>query len=50
MVTRAWKVYGLNEHRQKVSFQKSCQYDLSNEKYVNTCFIWKKGIGDKYGN
>lgn len=32
MVTRAWKVYGLNEHRQKVSFQKSCQYDFSNEK------------------
>lgn len=28
-VTRAWKVYGAEGHRQRESFGKSCKYDFS---------------------
>lgn len=28
-VTRAWKVYGVDGHRQRESFNKSCKYDFS---------------------
>ena len=31
MVTRAWKVYGTEGHRQRESFFPSYQYDFSNE-------------------
>lgn len=29
MVTKAWKVYGANGHRQRESFSKSYKYDFS---------------------
>lgn len=31
MVTRTWKVYGTEGHRQRESFFPSYQYDFSNE-------------------
>ena len=31
MVTRTWKVYGAEGHRQKESFNESYRYDFSNE-------------------
>lgn len=30
MVTRSWKVYGMDGHRQKISFGPSVRYDWSN--------------------
>lgn len=30
MVTRAWKVFGIEGHRQRESFRKSYKYDWSN--------------------
>lgn len=33
MITRSWKVYGKEGHRQKESFSKSYRYDFSDEKY-----------------
>ena len=32
MVTRSWKVYGPDGHRQRESFHKSVRYDFSNDK------------------
>jgi len=32
VVTRTWKVYGAEGHRQRESFNKSCYYDFSDEK------------------
>jgi hypothetical protein len=31
MVTRAWKIYGIDGHRQRESFSKSYKYDWSND-------------------
>lgn len=31
MITRAWKVYGIGEHRQRESFNPSWKFDWSNE-------------------
>jgi hypothetical protein len=31
MVTRAWKVYGIDGHRQRESFSKSYKYDWSSD-------------------
>lgn len=31
MVTRSWKVYGPDGHRQRESFHKSVRYDFSND-------------------
>ena len=33
MITRSWKVYGREGHRQRESFSKSYRYDFSDEKY-----------------
>lgn len=30
MVSKAWKIYGAEGHRQRESFNKSCKYDFSN--------------------
>ena len=32
MVTRIWKVYGVDGHRQRESFGKSYKYDFTREK------------------
>ena len=32
MVARAWKVFGVEGHRQRMSFGESVKYDFSNEK------------------
>lgn len=34
MVTKAWKVYGADGHRQRQSFNPSCKYDWSNDNYT----------------
>lgn len=28
-VTKSWKIYGMDGHRQRESFNKSCKYDFS---------------------
>ncbi len=38
-VTRAWKLYGTNGHRQKESFSKSCTYDFSDPEFDQICII-----------
>ena len=45
MVTRAWKVYGTEGHRQRESFFPSYQYDFSNEQN-GTRIIDKTGTHD----
>lgn len=32
MITRAWKVYGKEGHKQRESFNPSCVYDFTNDK------------------
>lgn len=34
MVTKAWRVYGINGHRQKESFNNSYKYDFSTESEI----------------
>lgn len=33
-VTKTWKIYGMDGHRQRESFNKSCKYDFSENETV----------------
>lgn len=34
MTTKSWKIYGMDGHRQRESFNKSCKYDFSENETV----------------
>lgn len=34
MMTKSWKVYGIDGHRQRVSFEPSTRYDFSRDGYT----------------
>ena len=45
MVTRVWKVYGADGHRQRESFNQSHYYDWSNERLgIRRIWIWNSDI------
>lgn len=33
-ITKSWKIYGMDGHRQRESFNKSCKYDFSENETV----------------
>jgi hypothetical protein len=34
VMTKSWKIYGMDGHRQRESFNKSCKYDFSENETV----------------
>lgn len=47
-VTKSWKVYGENGHRQRISFGKSFEYDLTG-KFGRGVMLLKVDCSDKTG-